>query len=471
MTVILYHREPCPVKCEVSSIPYDCAQCGAQGQEWAEQPLEPQIEGCEGGCLTNDCNCGVELIDYSPKPDAQPLQQPDFEGSQEAPGGLIGGLAATPIDVEPTATQIAAKRVLDAVIDGRQPSVSDAQLIALAARGETENTSRREDIRWRFDMDILTEEHQSILTRDDGATLMYAGKVNSIYGLPGTGKTWVALMVSKEVISSGGRVLWWDFEDGPRGLLERSLKIGFNPIELDEQFEAYGPELSLNEFAQGQIAQWLLGGEAPGLVVIDSVGKSGCPDDGKDIMDWYFKVVYPFEQRGIGVLLVDHVPKNPENAARGAIGSQRKLANITGSALLLQGRAWTKQEGGSITAYNHKDRNGDLPAGTPEPVALIRADHDHNQAFKYSITAPVDRAARSAQDLEDDVLEFIAGDPEGVTGGVRRIREDLGSNNKAIQGALTSLTNQGLIEVVADEQDKRRKYHRATAAGLELLSV
>ena len=55
----------------------------------------------------------------------------------------------------------------------------------------------------------------SMLDRADGETLLYAGKLNSIFGEPGTGKSWVALMAAIEALSRGGSVLWWDFEDKP----------------------------------------------------------------------------------------------------------------------------------------------------------------------------------------------------------------------------------------------------------------
>ena len=46
-----------------------------------------------------------------------------------------------------------------------------------------------------------------ILSRSDGATLIPEGKLSSIYGLPSTGKSWVAVMVAVSVARSGGRAV------------------------------------------------------------------------------------------------------------------------------------------------------------------------------------------------------------------------------------------------------------------------
>ena len=56
-------------------------------------------------------------------------------------------------------------------------------------------------------------KHPAILTRSDGETVVYAGKVSSIYGEPSGGKSWIGLMVAIEAIRKGGRAMWWDAED------------------------------------------------------------------------------------------------------------------------------------------------------------------------------------------------------------------------------------------------------------------
>ena len=61
----------------------------------------------------------------------------------------------------------------------------------------------------------------ALLTRSDGETLLYAGKVNTVFGEPGMSKTWIAIKAAIEAIEHAGRVLWWDFEDKPDTLFRR----------------------------------------------------------------------------------------------------------------------------------------------------------------------------------------------------------------------------------------------------------
>ena len=47
----------------------------------------------------------------------------------------------------------------------------------------------------------------SALTRSDGATLIYQGRFNTLYGETGMGKTWIAIMAAIQQQRAGGRVL------------------------------------------------------------------------------------------------------------------------------------------------------------------------------------------------------------------------------------------------------------------------
>ena len=51
------------------------------------------------------------------------------------------------------------------------------------------------------------------MIRDDDKALFYGGKRNAIFGAYESGKTFVALLATKEVLASGRKVVWIDFED------------------------------------------------------------------------------------------------------------------------------------------------------------------------------------------------------------------------------------------------------------------
>ena len=96
------------------------------------------------------------------------------------------------------------------------------------------------------DLDALDSlpEIPPILSRSDGATLIPEGKLSSIYGLPLTGKSWVAVMVAVSVARSGGRVLYWDFEDKPQTLLSRCHAIGFGVADGRQRIKWGRPSMA-----------------------------------------------------------------------------------------------------------------------------------------------------------------------------------------------------------------------------------
>ena len=71
-----------------------------------------------------------------------------------------------------------------------------------------------------------TEKLPALWKRDDGETLLYAQRVNGLYGEPSVGKSWLALMVALSAIKKGGNVLWLDFEDKPNTLARRAALLG-----------------------------------------------------------------------------------------------------------------------------------------------------------------------------------------------------------------------------------------------------
>lgn len=219
--------------------------------------------------------------------------------------------------------------------DGREPTESDAPPDGL----DTYTAS--------FDFDLLDNGLPAVLVRSDGETLLYAGKLNSVFGIPGCGKSWVAAIAIETAVARGGHVLYWDFEDSPQTFFQRAVKLGFDPRDHAESFRYVRPAMSESETAMSE-AQAFLSSAGPdsvqSLVVIDSAEASGCPSDGRDVNEWLDSHVKPWRDVGAGVLLIDHVPKRADESGhrpRGGIGSQRKLAAIDGVALAVSGVPWT----------------------------------------------------------------------------------------------------------------------------------
>lgn len=250
----------------------------------------------------------------------------------------------------------------------------------------------------------------ALLKCSDGATIIYKHRLSWIYGMPASGKSWVALIAAAQ----SERTVYWDFEDRPDTLGGRARILGTLPAVKDPSRFRYasGYEL-LNDHGVGAEAQrldyaaaqdWL----GDGLLIIDTAGSAGCPMDGGDVRSWIDTYVTPWRAQGSTIIVLDHVPKRPENRPVGPIGSVHKTATIDGAALKIIGTPWSKSAGGYITVINEKDRHGDLPAPVRKAVATIRGTYDGHGGFAYRITAPGAEAdATSTDDLDDRIVAAV----------------------------------------------------------------
>ena len=316
-------------------------------------------------------------------------------------------------------------------------------------------------ITFRHDTDRLP----AILQRDDGSTLLYANKLNSIFGEPGTGKSWIALVTANETLLQGGRVMFWDFEDNPDTLARRAQAIGALTYVQDHDncrfYDASLQDPSETEARQA-IADWL--SESPlSLVVIDAAESAGCPSDGSDVVPWFRMMVDPWLEAGAAVIVLDHVPKRREDRARGGIGSQHKLARIDGAALYVSGTPWNKQVGGGMKLTVHKDRPGDLPASVGKQVAMLKGEHKDG-ILRYSIVAGGD--TDDDESVADELLYKIAATGFDGVKGARGIRELIKGRGKATDAALVELMENGLVSYTKMGNGYN---YAATAAGLEVV--
>ena len=290
-----------------------------------------------------------------------------------------------------------------------------------------------------------TDKLPAVWERDDGETLIYAGKISSLYGEPGSGKSWLALMAAIAAIQRGGRVCWWDFEDGPQTLARRAQLLGALELVSDpDKFRFLTPSLAESPAAIDAARQWLGVGHEPSLLVIDATESAGCPADGSNVRPWFESHVDPWRMPTIAVLLLDHVPKRREDRPKGAIGSQHKLARLDGAALYVSGFPWTKGKGGKIFIQNQKDRQGDLPAAAGQHVAVVVGDYENiggEQCFGYRVEAP--EAPGRAPDMIDALLGAIA--DQGPIFGARALRELVKGRGNEISVAADQLAIEGYI--------------------------
>ena len=299
-----------------------------------------------------------------------------------------------------------------------------------------------------------------LLKRSDGATILYANKFNTIFAEPGMVKTWMGIEAALASVALGGRVLWWDFEDKPDTLHDRVKALG--ELGLIKGPNVAFVDYNLQDFDDSGVAlqalanaiEWLAEAGQYSLVVIDAAESSGAPSDGAPVTEWFKNMLDPFRRRkrSVGVLVLDHVPKQRRDRPRGAIGSQAKLAKVDGAAFGLSGRPWTKTEDGVMTLRLEKDRPGDVPGRPGSRVATITG-----RTVNGKLTITIDPPTNNDDDVLDMpmmLLEAIgAAGAEGIKG-VKTLYSKVKGKSQAKQEALSELIGDGLVVQSKSGQSK-----------------
>ena len=302
-----------------------------------------------------------------------------------------------------------------------------------------------------FEDDVDLTPTPALLERrhGDGGVVLPAGKLNWIYGLPGSGKSFIGLIALHESLLRGGRAIYLDYEDSAKTFQQRAAIIGFNPKDFADSFRYIHGGLADYPAAQAEALELLADADYPEMncIVIDAAESSGCPSDGAPVNDWLERVVLPWRtpERDYGVQVLDHIPKSRERAD-GPIGSQRKLAAVDGISLLVGGHCWSKTKSGRITLTNDKDRTGSY--GRKQAVATIIGDwegHGDARTFAYRIAEPT-KEDTANDNIGGAILEAVdAAGPAGFVGKNKLYEAVGGGNRNRVFAAIDSLVDGQLM--------------------------
>lgn len=298
-----------------------------------------------------------------------------------------------------------------------------------------------------------------ILRRDDGNALFYREQVNSLFGEPESGKTWIALAAAAEVLNEGGSAVVIDLDhNGMLATVTRLISLGaendalsnfyrFRYVEPDDRQELYAVVDALVEMK-------------PDVVVLDSIGEllpalglnSNSPDDFTIAHSYVLK---PLARCGSCVIAIDHVAKNPDSASRGPTGTAAKSRAIGGVSLRVKVKeAFAPGRGGSAYVSIRKDRHGGLRATSPssdkEPMAGTFVLHPDGYVTAFSIYAPAEGDRIPGGAPAEDVAALKALDPEPTS--VRDVKDRLGWGSDRATVAYKVFRQQ--ISPEAEKQDR-----------------
>jgi hypothetical protein len=314
--------------------------------------------------------------------------------------------------------------------------------------------------------DFEQEAPPSMLRREDGHNILYAGKVNALFGESESGKTWVALEAVRQELAKGNAVFYIDFEDSARGILNRLKTLKCDTENL-KSFKYANPDEPLAD-GIGEIMKTEIGKFLPTLIVVDGVNAAmnllGLDlEKNKDATTFSLKVLKPLKIFGAGILTIDHVTKSKDNRGNYAIGAQAKRADIDGVAIACDvSMPFGRGIDGCLDLKVTKDRPGFVRAICPDAktlgVANIRNGKDDSISVSISGGTVAIPSAESRIELVSAFMEA-----HGYEMGLNEIREKIRKEghkigNTEISTALTSLVMSHHLLMREDGQKKLFKH-------------
>jgi hypothetical protein len=212
--------------------------------------------------------------------------------------------------------------------------------------------------------------------------LFYSGRINSVFGDSGSGKSWLLAFVISQVIKAGRDALVIDYEDSPASLAARLQQVGLTTEQIIAHLVYVSPQERWDLKGASNLLL-ALEGRSVAVAVIDSTGE-GMAQDGinpnadEEVAKWFQGAARTLATTGAAVVLIDHVVKSRESGRNSefASGSQRKRAAINGAAYFLEAVVSpSRDRDGLLKVVVRKDRFGWRQHGsTAAEIKMVNGD-------------------------------------------------------------------------------------------------
>jgi hypothetical protein len=287
---------------------------------------------------------------------------------------------------------------------------------------------------------------------------MYRGKLHSIAGSPGGGKSWIAQVLAVQVLRAGFNVLYVDFEDAAESVVSRLKILGVPNQTILDRFGYVSPSEPFPTSGPDDLHRWV---EAVDLVILDGVTDAMTqnkwnPLDNKDAAEFMQRLVGPLGSgaRHPAVLMVDHVTKSRDNRGEYPIGAQHKLAAVQVQFKVETTTPFDQDHDGTITMSVTKDRYGQVQrlasAGDDKKIAQFHFKHSipGSEAMTVDIDPPAGRHSSAGPGMDSsmlwEILRVIRNTENGAS--KTQIKDLVRRRHSAILDGLLYLQDCGLVE-------------------------
>jgi len=284
-------------------------------------------------------------------------------------------------------------------------------------------------------LDNPAQPTPTLLTRDDGMSLMYPGETTWIFGEPGCGKSWTAAYACMQSVKRGQHVVWLDFEGQGAAAVSRMMTLGCTPEELRQFFHLVEPETAYVKDMRPKLDALIA--YRPAVVVFDAANdvltlQGGRLNDVDTIAKFDTQLLLPFKRAGSAVAVVDHVTKNSESRGLWPINSGHKKACCSAAYSIVIRHQFRPDRDGSSRLVTAKDRHGNAPGAVGETAGYLVV-----RGGTFSIASGLDMGELSreaAQDGDHDAAIATAVENQpgqySANGLAAQMQKDYGSSVK-----------------------------------------
>jgi hypothetical protein len=274
----------------------------------------------------------------------------------------------------------------------------------------------------------------------DTNPLLYPGRIHTIAGEPGMGKTWIANIITSQELAAGNTVAWIDLEDNPQTLIKRLRQLATPNLHLLKYADpqARGQTLNLHTQLDGIT-----------LIVIDAMAEIASqfgadPNDNAGIAQVITQVLRPLTSQGAALLIIDHVSKQTGENNRWAIGAQHKLAAVDGAAYILDTEeAVSRGRQTTLKLKIAKDRPGHVgPMKTLARLLHVAATETGDITWQWQTPEPDTPKARINR-RRHDIYEYVASSLDPVS--QRMIERDIKGKAVDIRDDVRALIAHGYL--------------------------
>jgi hypothetical protein len=321
-------------------------------------------------------------------------------------------------------------------------------------------------------------EAPNLMARTDGFCLLYLGRCHSFHGESESGKSLVVQAQAADVLTSGGAVLYIDYESDAPAVVGRLRELGASVDAIRARFHYVHPDVS--PFSRdAETEAWLtLLSNTYVLAVIDGVtdalGTNGVKtNDNDEIASWCRRIARPIARRtGAAVVLIDHVTKDAESRGRFALGGQAKMNALDGAAYVVEvdeplGRGLR----GAVKLRVAKDRPGGVRGrcGTfrkvdrTQEAARVVIDSTTPDQIRVTVEPPasVSPTGEGAPRWRPTMLmEKVSRFLQGVGhASMNQVRKNVSGKDAAIEEAAAVLVDEGFVSESTGPRNARILSH------------